>query len=82
MEKNTKYVPPLRPLHSIAAAAMVSGLSPKMLTAAIENGDIPGVRILTLGPCGMRHVRNAPFLTWVEGVEDASILIWSRLKCG
>lgn len=47
----------------------MAGVSPKLLNSAIENGDIPGVRVLSLGPRNLRHVRSLPFLSWLEGVD-------------
>ena len=67
MDTTKKPYTPQRPLYSLSAAAAVSGLSVDMLRSAIENGDVPGVRILNLGPRKICFVRSAPFVAWLEG---------------
>ena len=69
MDKHTKFIPPSRPLYSLDAAAVAAGLTVKLLLSAIENGDIPGVRILQLGPRKMRYIRSHPFAAWLEGAD-------------
>lgn len=63
------HTPPLRPLYSLNGAAAIAGITPEILTTAIQHGDIPGVRILQLGPRKLRYVRSHPFIAWLEGVE-------------
>ncbi len=67
MDTTPTFTPPRRPLYSLNAAANVSGLTVKMLKSAIENGDVPGVRILHLGPGKLCFVRSRPFIAWLEG---------------
>lgn len=69
MNTQKKIHPPLRPLYALEFAAGVAGVTPAILQSAIENGDVPGVRILHLGPRKLRHVRSAQFLAWLEGYE-------------
>ncbi|RJG00342.1 hypothetical protein [Noviherbaspirillum sedimenti] len=69
MDTQKEYLPPLRPLYSLESAAKVAGVSAKLLASAIENGDIPGVRILHLGPRRLRYVYSRPVLAWLEGQE-------------
>ncbi len=64
--QKTPYTP-MRPLYSLSSAAQLSGLSVEMLKASIDNGDIPGVRILHLGPHKRCFVRSRPFIAWLEG---------------
>ena len=70
MNTQTPFIPPLRPLYSLDAAATVAGLTPEILQSAIQNGDLPGVRVLRLGPRKLRYVRSRPFTAWLEG-QDA-----------
>jgi len=67
MDTKNPPTPPKRPLYSLASAAKVSGLSVDLLRSAIENGDVPGVRVLSLGPRKLSFVRSLPFLAWLEG---------------
>jgi len=55
------------PLLSMSKAAKICGLSVDMLKSAIENGDVPGVQILSLGPRKLQFVRSRPFILWLEG---------------
>lgn len=69
MDNQTKFTPPARPLYPLAAAANAAGLTPDLLQSAIERGDLPGVRVLKLGPRNKCYVRSHHFLAWLEGVE-------------
>lgn len=68
MNSNTK-TSPLRPLWPFDTAARAVGLTPELLESAIKNGDIPGVRILHLGPRRIRYIRSKPFAAWIDGIE-------------
>ena len=69
MTHQNQTQPPQRPLYGLNAAAACAGLSPEVLTSAIAHGDLPGVRVLSLGPRKLRFIRSKPFLAWLDGRE-------------
>ena len=69
MDNSKTLTPPLRSLYRLEAAAALAGIKVDLLASSIENGDIPGVRVLHLGPRRLRHVRSVEFLCWINGEE-------------
>ena len=58
-------------LWPLKQAADVAGLTPKLLVAAIDNGDMPGVELLLLGARGRRFVRAASLMAYLDAPKAA-----------
>jgi hypothetical protein len=62
---------PAPALWPLKKAAEVAGLTPKLFSAAVSNGDMPGVELLLLGQRGRRFVRAAALMSYLHGNTPA-----------